>query len=48
MTPSAESPVDRQVISRDLETSRRQLHGLLTPADTADLRRRSEGTRWTN
>jgi hypothetical protein len=48
MTPSAESPVDRQAISRDLETSRRQLHELLTPADTADLRRRSEGTRWTN
>ena len=48
MTPSAESPVDRQVISRDLETSRRQLHELLTVAGTADLRRPSDGTRWTN
>jgi hypothetical protein len=48
MIASAQSPVDRQAISRDLETSRRQLHELLAAAGTADLGRRSDGTRWTN
>ncbi|WP_209308851.1 DinB family protein [Blastococcus sp. CT_GayMR16] len=47
MTASPRSPVDRQAISRDLETSRRLLHELLV-AGTGDLRRRSDGTRWTN
>ena len=40
--------MDREAISRELETSRRQLHQLLATADASDLRRRSEGTRWTN
>jgi hypothetical protein len=39
--------VDRQAISRDLETSRRQLHELLAAAGAAELRRR-HGTRWTD
>jgi hypothetical protein len=42
------SPVDREAISRELETSRRQLHQLLATAEATDLRRRSAGTQWTN
>lgn len=41
-------PVDRQALAADLETCRLRLHLLLAEADPADLRRRSEGTRWTN
>jgi hypothetical protein len=41
-------PVDRQAITRDLEACRRQLHELLAEADAAGLRRRTDGTRWTN
>jgi hypothetical protein len=48
VTAAPEHPVDRQTISRDLEGARRQLHELLAAADVADLRRRSEGTRWSN
>jgi hypothetical protein len=48
MTSSPEPRVDRQAISRDVETSRRQLHELLAAAGAADLCRRSDGTRWTN
>jgi hypothetical protein len=40
--------VDRQAIAGDLEACRRQLHELLASAGPDDLRRRSEGTRWTN
>ena len=48
MTTPAEPPVDRLAISRELEASRRELHRLLATADAADLRRGSDGTRWTN
>ena len=44
MTP----PVDRQAIAAELEACRLRLHELLADAGPADLRRRSEGTRWTN
>jgi len=40
--------VDRQAIAGELEACRRQLHELLASAGAADLRRRSNGTRWTN
>jgi hypothetical protein len=40
--------VDRQAIAGDLEACRRQLHELLASAGPDDLRRRSEGTCWTN
>jgi hypothetical protein len=42
------SPVDRQAIADDLEACRDVLHELLAQAGPADLRRRSQGTRWTN
>lgn len=42
------APVDRQAVAAALETCRRQLHELLAQAEPADLRRRSDGTRWTN
>jgi hypothetical protein len=48
VTAAPERPADRQSISRDLEGARLQLHELLAAADAADLRRRSNGTRWTN
>jgi hypothetical protein len=41
-------PVDRQAVVAGLELCRRQLSELLAAAGTADLRRRSNGTRWTN
>ncbi len=41
-------PVDRVAISRELDAARAQLHALLTAADPADLRRGTDGTRWTN
>ena len=40
--------MDRGAIDRELEAARAALHQLLTTADAADLRRRSDGTRWTN
>jgi hypothetical protein len=42
------SPVDRRAIADDLEACRDVLHALLAQAGPADLRRRSQGTRWTN
>ncbi len=48
VTAGPERTVNRQAISRDLEGARRHLHELLAAADVADLRRRSDGTRWTN
>lgn len=41
-------PVDRAAISEDLEAARSRLHALLGQADAADLRRRTNGTGWTN
>jgi DinB superfamily len=40
--------VDRAAIAREMEDARAQLHAVLAAADTADLRRASHGTRWTN
>ena len=41
-------PVDRAAIRDDLEAARVRLHALLGQADPADLRRRTNGTAWTN
>ncbi|MGW6054342.1 DinB family protein [Streptomyces sp. NPDC055189] len=43
-TPS----LDRQAIHEELERARRTFHQLLDDASDADLRRATEGTRWTN
>ena len=40
--------VDRRVIHGELERARSPFHRLLDVASPADLRRPSEGTRWTN
>jgi hypothetical protein len=40
--------VDRQAVAAELDACRRVLHELLGRAGPADLRRRSDGTRWTN
>lgn len=42
------STVDRPAIAAELEAARVTLHELLALADTAALRRGSNGTRWTN
>jgi DinB superfamily len=39
---------DRQSIHDELERVRADLHALVTGASTADLRHRTDGTRWTN
>jgi hypothetical protein len=41
-------PVDRQRIHDELERVRADLHHLVEQATAADLRRRTDGTRWTN
>ena len=41
-------PVDRAAISEELEAARSRPHALLGQADAADLRRRTNGTAWTN
>ncbi|MEU1198721.1 DinB family protein [Streptomyces sp. NPDC005813] len=40
--------VDRQAIHEELERARTTFHRLLDGATDADLRQRTEGTRWTN
>jgi DinB superfamily len=40
--------VDRASIAREMDEARVRLHALLADADPADLRCRSNGTRWTN
>jgi len=40
--------VDLQAVSREMNDDRSRLHGLLAAADASALRRRSNGTRWTN
>jgi DinB family protein len=40
--------VDRRVVYREMDEARARLHALLAAADAADLRRRSDGTRWDN
>jgi hypothetical protein len=42
------TPVDRAAIAGGMERARTELHALLATADAADLRRRSNGTAWTN
>ncbi|SNX97014.1 DinB superfamily protein [Geodermatophilus sabuli] len=42
------TPVDRPAIAGEMDDARARLHALLTGADTADLHRASNGTRWTN
>jgi hypothetical protein len=39
---------DRQAVHDELERVRVDLHHLVTHATAADLRRRTDGTRWTN
>lgn len=46
--PPDHPPVDRAAIASDMDAARARLHALLDAADAADLRRRSDGTRWTN
>jgi hypothetical protein len=40
--------VDRAAIAGEMDDARAALHALLAAADPAGLRRRSDGTRWTN
>jgi hypothetical protein len=40
--------MDRDGIRSELEQARTAFHALLDPATVADLRRTSDGTRWTN
>ncbi|MFF4353711.1 DinB family protein [Streptomyces sp. NPDC001530] len=43
-----EPPVDRHAIHEELERARTTFHQLLDDATEADLRRPTDGTRWTN
>lgn len=47
MTASGQ-PADRRSIHEELERVRADLHHLVANATTADLRRLTDGTRWTN
>lgn len=40
--------MDREVVHQELEAARATFHHLVATATEADLRRRSNGTRWTN
>lgn len=40
--------MDREVVHQELEAARATFHHLVATATAADLRRQSEGTRWTN
>ena len=40
--------MDRDVVHQELEAARAAFHHLVATATAADLRRRSDGTRWTN
>lgn len=40
--------MDRAAVHRELDAARATFHDLVATATTADLRRRSDGTRWTN
>lgn len=42
------APTDRQAIHDELERARATFHTLVAQASPADLRRPTEGTRWTN
>ena len=43
-----EEPVDRGSIHRDLDQAVTVLHQLLADASPTDLRRKTDGTRWSN
>lgn len=43
-----ECPLDRQTVHTELERVRADFHHLLAEANAADLRRPTDGTRWTN
>lgn len=45
---TARQPVDRDVVHRELEDARETFHRLVASAGDADLRRPSNGTKWTN
>jgi hypothetical protein len=45
---SGEAPVDRAAIGAEMAVAQVRLHELLASVDAADLRRRSDGTAWTN
>ena len=47
-TPGGARVVDRRAIHAELEAARHTVHGLLAHTSAADLRRGSDGTRWTN
>jgi hypothetical protein len=40
--------MDREVVHQELEAARATFHHLVATATAADLRRQSDGTRWTN
>jgi len=42
------APVDRQAVHDELERARAAFHSAISQASRADLRRASDGTRWTN
>ena len=42
------APLDRRLIHDEMDKARTQFHRLLALASPADLKRRSDGTRWTN
>ena len=44
----SEPPLDRRTVHEELERARATLHALVADASPADLRRASDGTRWTN
>jgi hypothetical protein len=46
--PANGQPADRRSIHEELERARTDLHHLVASATAADLRRRTDGTRWTN
>ena len=48
MSPIDEPSVNRQAIHAELEGARTAFHRLLDDATEADLRRPTDGTRWTN
>jgi hypothetical protein len=44
----SQQPLSRQLIHDEMERARQTFHALVSQASPADLRRGSEGTRWTN
>lgn len=46
--PPAPTILDRAAVRAEMEQARLDFHQLVTDATAADLRRRSDGTKWTN